>query len=400
MQKQSTENGLRHTITSRTAPSKEKVSSSPGSGSRLVYIDNLRVLMIVLVILVHTGVTYSGIGSWYYIENKSVDAVSTIFFAMFLSFTQAYFLSMLFMISGYFIPRALEKRGTRAFVSSKLFRLGIPSLIYIFALSPLTEKLANPDLELGQYYLNGLRSLDFIGWTGPLWFAIALLFFSIVYAAARLLSARYVPQFLWEITVLNVVLLVSLITLLAFGIRTVFPIGTDIANFQFSFFAAYIIMFAVGVMGYRQSLFDKIDDGIGKRWLIASFALGIPTWLAIIVFGGVLDGIYLFQGGLNWQAFTYAAWESFFCVTVIIGLMGVFKKHANTQISSQKLLSDNAFAVYAFHAPVLVGISMLLQGIALHPLAKWALIAILVVPVTFIVAHMLRKINVLRKVFS
>jgi hypothetical protein len=36
--------------------------------SRMAYIDNLRALMIIFVVMVHTGVTYSGLGSWYYIR--------------------------------------------------------------------------------------------------------------------------------------------------------------------------------------------------------------------------------------------------------------------------------------------------------------------------------------------
>lgn len=36
-------------------------------GSRLAYIDKLRALMIIFVVLVHAGVTYSGLGSWYMI---------------------------------------------------------------------------------------------------------------------------------------------------------------------------------------------------------------------------------------------------------------------------------------------------------------------------------------------
>jgi glucans biosynthesis protein C len=34
--------------------------------NRLAYIDNLKALTIILVIIVHAAVTYSGIGSWYH----------------------------------------------------------------------------------------------------------------------------------------------------------------------------------------------------------------------------------------------------------------------------------------------------------------------------------------------
>ena len=34
--------------------------------SRLLFIDNLRSVLIVLVLTMHAAVTYSGLGSWYY----------------------------------------------------------------------------------------------------------------------------------------------------------------------------------------------------------------------------------------------------------------------------------------------------------------------------------------------
>ena len=54
---------------------------------RLAYIDNLRWLMIVLVVLVHVCVTYSGLGSWYYKEEQTLDVASTLVFFAFEIFT-------------------------------------------------------------------------------------------------------------------------------------------------------------------------------------------------------------------------------------------------------------------------------------------------------------------------
>lgn len=34
---------------------------------RLLFIDNLRWLMIILVVIMHLNVTYSSLGSWYYV---------------------------------------------------------------------------------------------------------------------------------------------------------------------------------------------------------------------------------------------------------------------------------------------------------------------------------------------
>jgi len=68
---------------------------------RFAYIDNLRLLMIVFVVMLHLAVTYSGFGSWYYKEGVSLNLFSTIVFGYLMSFTQGYFMGFLFLISGF-----------------------------------------------------------------------------------------------------------------------------------------------------------------------------------------------------------------------------------------------------------------------------------------------------------
>ena len=80
---------------------------------RLLYIDNLRLLVIVLVITIHLAVTVSGFGSWYYVYGTHLDTLSTVWFAFYQSFTQGYFLGLLFMISGYFVAGTLRPKGIR-----------------------------------------------------------------------------------------------------------------------------------------------------------------------------------------------------------------------------------------------------------------------------------------------
>ncbi|MHB8156929.1 MAG: hypothetical protein ACYDEQ_05995, partial [Desulfocucumaceae bacterium] len=58
---------------------------------RLLYVDNLRLLMIVFVVMQHLAVTYSNFGRFYYIEESHLGLLSTIWFLFYQSFQQAYF---------------------------------------------------------------------------------------------------------------------------------------------------------------------------------------------------------------------------------------------------------------------------------------------------------------------
>jgi uncharacterized membrane protein YcfT len=97
---------------------------------RLDWIDNLRWLVIVLVVLVHVCVTYSGLGSWYYHEEARLDVASQIVFLAFELFSQAFFMGFLFLLAGYFVPAAYTARAGR-FVVDRLARLGAPTAVFV-----------------------------------------------------------------------------------------------------------------------------------------------------------------------------------------------------------------------------------------------------------------------------
>src|SRR5262249_19248997 len=80
-----------------------------GAG-RLLYIDNLRWVMIMLVLSMHAAVTYSHLGSWYFMENTPVSKAETFTFATYQVFLQSFFMGFLFFIAGYFVPKAYDTK--------------------------------------------------------------------------------------------------------------------------------------------------------------------------------------------------------------------------------------------------------------------------------------------------
>lgn len=366
---------------------------------RLAWIDNLRALMIIFVVMIHAAVTYSGFGGWYYVENEHVGMGSTLFFALIQTFTQAYFMSLLFMISGYFTRKSLERKSSLKLLSGRFYRLGVPLLVYIFLLHPLNVKMVYPDLDLLDFYKNGILGLRFFSWTGPLWFVEALLIFTIIY-----LLLRKIPfmkrEISWAPTTTTILFLILFITVVAFVIRLFFPIGTDVTNLQLGFFPAYVVMFFYGIIAHRQGFFTAMDYRKSIRWLIVSLTVGVPGWLLIMLFGGPSKGEMLIAGGMNWSALFYALWESFICVTLIFSLAGIFLHRFNSQNKFQHFLSDNAFGVFVFHAPVLIAISLLLKGFILPAVPKFILVFSLAVTASFLVSWLIRQVTPLRRIFS
>ncbi|MBN2039926.1 MAG: acyltransferase family protein [Spirochaetes bacterium] len=368
--------------------------------SRLPYIDNLRALVIIIVVMVHTAVTYSGIGSWYYIENRISDSVSGIFFGSFGAIAQSFDMSFFFMLAGYFIPLSFDKKGTGRFIKDRLFRLGVPLLIYMIIIHPVAVKLAHPDLDIIDYTLTGFSTMDILGRTGPLWFVQTLLIFTFAYVLFRIIKKKSFSLTSFRINTGNILLLTLIIAIPAFLIRIVMPVGNEIFNLQLPYFSGYIVMFIAGIYAGRLGLFERIDYRTGKKWMIIAFTTGYIFFLLLLVFGGPLKGEMNIFGGFKWQSFAYALWESFSCVAISAGLIGIFKHHFNRQNRFQKFLSENYFGVFVFHAPVLIAISVSLKWLAVHPVIKFFLVALCAVAAAYVFTYLVRKIWFIRRIFS
>ena len=383
--------------------------------NRQLCIDNLRLLAIVLVVLQHIAVTYSGFGSWYYVEPGQIGIVQTVVFGFHQSFTQGYLMGILFLIAGYFTPDSYDKKGFRTFVKDRFIRLGIPTIIYMLVIHPVlvfcilgyrldsSVLIANGDGNVLASYIEYLKGFHFIGGSGPLWFTLALLIFSIIYALLRECVVRKLstgnrdfPNFK------SILALVLLISICAFLIRIVQPIGTNVLNMQLGFFSQYVILFIVGLSCKRNDWFEKLDYTTGKPWFVWGLLLGFVLFAVIMLLGGALDGnLEPFNGGLTWQSAAFALWESFVSVSMSIGLLALFKEKYNTQNKLVKRLSKNAFSVYVFHSLIIVSLSLLFAPVNLVPILKFAIIAIVGIPICFLVTDFtIQRVPFLRKLFA
>jgi fucose 4-O-acetylase-like acetyltransferase len=344
----------------------------------------------------HLAVTYSGFGSWYYNEVTHLDTLSTVWFAFYLSFQQAYFMGVMFLIAGYFVAGSYDRKGFGRFVGERFKRLVIPSLIYMVAITPFMGIV-----ELGNK-VTGFSIVDFLSGTGVMWFTVALFGFSLIYGLVRLIVRRPAltsDRKQLEPSLGKAVILILIISVFAFLIRIVQPIGTSILNMQLCFFASYIVLFIVGIIACRNKLFARISYRTGKRWLISGIALGFLAWLPLAIVATESGSTAAFDGGLTWQSAGYSLWESFVAVAMSIGLIAVFREKFNHQSKLVKTLSDNSFAVYMFHPLIIVAVTLLLSPIALYPIVKWSILCVICVPLCFAATHFVfRKIPLLKNV--
>lgn len=368
------------------------------SPSRLYFIDNIRWLMIILVVLMHVNVTYGMLGSWYYVEKSNLDLFQQIWFGMYGSFTQAYFMGFLFFIAGYFVPASYDKKGFGRFIKERLIRLGVPTLLFVFILHPITIFIMghffNWNMNYVKYYTEFISTGEFVRSTGPLWFALALLIFTLAYALFRKISgSKPLSPDSVHIKHKHIIWAGLLIAALTFLVRIPYPIGSSVLNMQLCFFSQYIILFMLGIYFYRKNLLLTINYTTGMKWFKYTLIFGTIFWFAMSVIAKVDEkGVAPIAGGFTWGNAAYAFWESFFCVGVCLGLIVWFREKMNRQGRLSRILSDNAFGVYVFHTPILVLISLLLKDVVLYPFYKYLIVAAITIPLCFAVSYLLRKI--------
>ncbi len=369
---------------------------------RYLYIDNLKLLIIILVVMVHSAVTFSNIGSWYIVDKLELDLISTIFFGLFQSFTQAYFMGFLFLLSGYFVARSYDKKGCSKFLKDRFIRLGIPTLIFMLIISPFIAYMLNyvDRSQIGKVYFEYIVSFRFIGENGPLWFAFALLIFNCIYVMFRIIlknSQLSLEQKLpGKMFPLGVIVIIAVIT---FFVRLVQPIDSSILNMQLCFFTQYIVLFLLGVRAGRNDWFSNITYRMGRNWLLLALIPGIVFWILLIIMGGALEnGLDAYKGGFTWQSAGYSLWEAFIAVSMSLGLIGIFKEKLNKQSRFIHVMAESSFGVYVFHAPILIAVSGIFMKWEIHPLAKFLGTCIIAIPLSFLFSYFIRRLWVVRKV--
>jgi len=300
------------------------------------------------------------------------------------------------MISGYFTPGSYDRKEALLFFKDRLLRLGIPLLFYIIFIHPImgyavslsTKEFTGSFLDFLVVYIGNYRVLG----SGPLWFLEALLIFDGAYVLwrRRVKSAKLESKIPGNKTIAIFALFLGIVT---FIVRIWLPSywNFEPLNFEIRFFPQYIAMFIVGLIAYRGNWFLQITKETGKLWLRVSVVL-IMLFPFLLELYAVTGNPTRYYGGFYWQAFTFALWEQFIGIAIIIALSSIFREKYNTQGRLLETMSKNAYTVYIIHAPIIVFLALSLQGITMNPLLKFALVAPLAVAVCFLISNYIRKI--------
>lgn len=381
--------------TATTVPNEDS-----GSSKKLLYIDNIKVLLTILVVLHHTFIAYSSSKGWYYNEPSSFLGARAIM-TMFVSINQSFFMGCFFLLAAYFTDASYSRKGVSKFIKDRLTRLGIPLVFYSFILTPfmcyLVYYFAKKHHITYFEYLSGYDSWIDVGVT---WFVAALLLFTLIYVIAKMIF-----KVSWNKTMVvpnskTILLFAFALGIISFLVRIIFPVGwvLEPIGFQLGHFPQYIALFIIGLLAAKNNWFDELSEKTGRQlkrsaylcllffpvFFIISFKLNTPSsW---------------FCGGLHWQALLYAVWEQWIGISIVTALLIKGKTNWNTSSKLLTKASRSSFAVYIFHPLVIIIFTLAIRNWAIDPVIKLLVVAPLIVLGSFVLGSLILLIPGVKKI--
>src|SRR5581483_7019294 len=290
-------------------------------------------------------------------------------------------------------PPSIDRKGSGRFLRDRAFRLGLPVLLYMFVLGPVTEYYISRSWTAPYSFVHEwwhhITDLEILQENGPLWFLLALLIFSAAYAARYARPREKAPR-----AAPGSGTLIAFAVIMALGrfvIRGLFP-DRSVFNMHLGDFSQYILLFSAGIIASRSGWLKTFPYARGLRWMIIVVPLGFAAWLATVQGGSVPDG-------WNWRSAAFGAWESVTCVGISAGLLVLYREHANGQNALTQFLSRNAFSVYVFHPPFVIFGARLLWDLPWPAVPKFVMLTALATITTFVSSELVfRRIPILRSI--
>ncbi|HEU5100925.1 MAG TPA: acyltransferase family protein [Roseiflexaceae bacterium] len=368
--------------------------------ARLVYVDNLRAIVIGVVIVHHAAQAYGPTGGEWPIFNPTRAAILEPFFTVNLAFG----LGLLFLIAGYFVPRAYDRKGAVRFLVDRLVRLGVPMLFVSLVLFPLFMYAMDARRQSFIPFLAGyLRQPLAL----HMWFVGYLLLASGGYAGWRWLTKRAAPVALRPAAaprhreILGYALALGLATFVA---RIWFPVDRWVSplpliSIEPAHVPQYLSLFILGIMAERRDWLRQLPSSTGMAWLRVGLAAAMLPYAAAVLRELTPINIDLgTDGGLNLMALVSSAIEALIAVGLCVGLLTLFRDRFDCQSVLARELAAGSYAVYVIHVFPVVALQLALAASPLPPLAKFGVVALVAVPLCFGLAYALRRLPGVRRI--
>jgi hypothetical protein len=330
-------------------------------------------------------------------------------FSLLVGFNDIFFMSLMFLLSGLFVWKSLQRKGGWGFLRDRMVRLGVPFVVAAGLVAPIAYYPAF--LQTGATsgivgFWQQWRSLG--NWpAGPAWFIWLLLAFDCV---AVLLFAL-MPK--WGEVIGRVSssaarrpfaffgLLIAASALAYIPMELIFNAFAWTAfgpfTFQTSRLLHYFVYFVVGVVigayGIERGLLAA-DGKLARRWfawLPAALLIFAMTIVVVVIAMTTHSRVRMWEI-LGDSAFAVS------CASTSFAFISLFMRFAKTRVKVWDSLTNNAYGMYLIHYPFVSWLQYALLKSQLPAIAKGSLVFLGTLALSWGVIAAIRRIPAVARV--
>lgn len=357
------------------------------------YLDNIRWITVILVMLYHVIYVYNSQGILKNISACGYPALDRLMYTVY-----PWFMVLLFIVAGISAKYSLDKRSTKEFIKDRAVRLLIPSLVIPLAIGWTAGYIT--DIENDMFMGAGDKIPGFIKFIvyvlsgqGPLWFAQELFIAALVLVLIRKIDKKRKLEKLcgnfkwWGFLILYVSFLVAA-NILNTPLIEVYRNGFYINGF---------------LLGYYVFSNDNVIEMLRKAkfYLVPAAVITGIGYFFYIVFAvepRITDNVLTTVNFCSLRILRNPV-TNLFAYIAVLAIFSIAKDVLNFRNKFSIYMNKANFAYYALHYFVLIGIAFGLEKLTAFP--TWACYLICtfgMITVTTILYLIISRIAFIRKI--
>jgi len=343
-------------------------------GNRIYWMDNLRSITILLVVLYHVGGVYeaAGLWGWFWI----VDDPATLTWVGILGIMfDIMVMPIMFFIAGYLVPPSLENRTPGAFIKGKFKRLMIPWLIAVSILIPVYKFIFLYSRNLPQEVWTSYFHITHPNSQNWLWFLPVLFAFNLIYLLITKLPVKLpglsLKKMIWGTLILSFLYSFIVGGLVGFRSWTLTPVF----DFENERLVLYLLAFLLGGYFFRSGVFAERPKGK----MLYNIVNGI-AWIPVTahIFARILPFFYLDEFAIT-PVYRLVWWLTFdlSLISLMFVMIESFRRYFDKPGPIWDHLNRNSYGVYVIHVIYIGVFGTLLLNHELPALVKYPTLFIL-----------------------
>jgi len=346
------------------------------NASRKYFIDNIRSITVLIVIVYHVAYLFNSAGVISNIGETGIQAFDTLCY-----FVYPWLMTIMFLVAGISARYALQNRTVKQFLKERVQKLLIPFFGGIFLLGWISGWATDHyyDIFAGSYVPVFIKYLVYsLTGIGPLWFNFELLLVSMVLLILYKIDKND-GLTAWAGKANIFVLLALFLPFWGYSFLLNTPLITVFRN------GIYLFVFLTGYYFFSQ---EKIIEILAKYrfpLLIAGITLGI------------IEVYYFYGKNFADDNFLQHPLTNIYSWIMMMAILGCSQKYFNKTNKFMEYIKSRSFFWYLCHYPIMVLLAYILASVLKLPMIyNYILLLVLAFGVTIIFCEIIRKIPVLR----